>query len=115
MSTLKLVHIVSLLLILDLSSNAQSAQLKSHSKTYSTHKNESNTNTTAAKTSEIDKTRALTTIRYYTDIDQHVVQAPTRYTIAPANATALCWDGTYSFSHHSRGTCSRHGGVKKWL
>lgn len=29
--------------------------------------------------------------------------------------TALCNDGTYSYSKHRKGTCSRHGGVKKWL
>jgi uncharacterized protein DUF3761 len=33
----------------------------------------------------------------------------------PKGATALCADGTYSFSQHRRGTCSHHGGVKKWL
>ena len=33
----------------------------------------------------------------------------------PKGATALCRDGTYSFSKHHSGTCSRHGGVKKWL
>jgi hypothetical protein len=30
-------------------------------------------------------------------------------------ATALCRDGTYSYSASRRGTCSRHGGVKEWL
>jgi hypothetical protein len=34
---------------------------------------------------------------------------------APKGATALCADGTYSFSQHRRGTCSHHGGVKEWL
>lgn len=29
--------------------------------------------------------------------------------------TALCWDGTYSYSQHRRGTCSWHGGVREWL
>lgn len=31
------------------------------------------------------------------------------------NATALCRDGTYSYSSNRRGTCSHHGGVKYWL
>lgn len=31
------------------------------------------------------------------------------------NATALCRDGTYSYSANRRGTCSHHGGVKYWL
>jgi hypothetical protein len=34
---------------------------------------------------------------------------------APAGASAQCRDGTYSFSQHRSGTCSRHGGVAAWL
>jgi uncharacterized protein YraI len=34
---------------------------------------------------------------------------------APPGATALCRDGTYSFSQSRSGTCSHHGGVAKWL
>lgn len=33
----------------------------------------------------------------------------------PAGATALCRDGSYSFSQSRRGTCSHHGGVSRWL
>ena len=33
----------------------------------------------------------------------------------PAGATALCKDGTYSFSTTRSGTCSHHGGVASWL
>jgi Protein of unknown function (DUF3761) len=33
----------------------------------------------------------------------------------PPGATALCKDGTYSFSKHRSGACSYHGGVAKWL
>ena len=33
----------------------------------------------------------------------------------PAGATAICRDGTYSFSQHHSGTCSYHGGVAQWL
>lgn len=29
--------------------------------------------------------------------------------------TARCRDGSYSYSHHHRGTCSHHGGVAVWL
>ena len=32
----------------------------------------------------------------------------------PPNATAQCRDGTWSFSRHRSGTCSRHGGVAAW-
>lgn len=31
------------------------------------------------------------------------------------NATAICKDGTYSYSQNRRGTCSHHGGVQNWL
>jgi len=34
---------------------------------------------------------------------------------SPAGATALCRDGSYSFSASHRGTCSHHGGVGQWL
>lgn len=29
--------------------------------------------------------------------------------------TALCVDGTYSYSQHRQGTCSHHGGVAYWF
>jgi hypothetical protein len=32
----------------------------------------------------------------------------------PQGDTALCRDGTYSFSQHRDGTCSHHGGVQRW-
>jgi hypothetical protein len=34
---------------------------------------------------------------------------------APAGATALCVDGSYSYSQTRSGTCSHHGGVAQWL
>lgn len=54
-------------------------------------------------------------IKYYTNSSGERVQSPTHYNSAPSGATALCWDGTYSFSQSRRGTCSHHGGVKIWL
>jgi hypothetical protein len=33
----------------------------------------------------------------------------------PAGATALCKDNTYSMSKHHAGSCSKHGGVAKFL
>ena len=53
--------------------------------------------------------------KYYTNSEGIRVQSPTYYNSVPAGATALCRDGTYSFSRNRRGTCSHHGGVKKWL
>jgi len=45
--------------------------------------------------------------------------APTAPTTAgantPANATARCKDGTYSYSKGHTGACSHHGGVAEWL
>ena len=43
------------------------------------------------------------------------VKRPTAATQVPAGATALCRDGSYSFSQSRRGTCSYHGGVRTWL
>ena len=54
-------------------------------------------------------------VRYYTNVNGYRVQSPTYYNSAPAGATALCRDGTYSFSRNRRGTCSHHGGVARWL
>ena len=34
---------------------------------------------------------------------------------APAGASALCKDGTYSSTATKRGACAHHGGVKSWL
>ncbi len=52
---------------------------------------------------------------YYTNCDGQRIQRPTYYNSRPAGATAICRDGTYSFSTHRRGTCSGHGGVQAWL
>jgi uncharacterized protein YgiM (DUF1202 family) len=54
-------------------------------------------------------------VKHYTNSLGERVQSPTYYNTAPAGATALCRDGTYSFSKNRRGTCTHHGGVAKWL
>ncbi|WP_296598805.1 DUF3761 domain-containing protein [Phenylobacterium sp.] len=51
----------------------------------------------------------------YTDVDGHEVSSPVFTPSAPPGASARCRDGSYSFSHHRRGTCSHHGGVADWL
>lgn len=52
---------------------------------------------------------------YYTNAYGQEVQSPTYYPYVPEGASALCRDGTYSFSKTRRGTCSHHGGVAMWL
>jgi hypothetical protein len=51
----------------------------------------------------------------YRNVDGICVPRPTQADAPPAGATAECKDGTYSFSKHRSGTCSHHGGVKRWL
>lgn len=43
------------------------------------------------------------------------VHSPAYAPSVPPGATAICGDGTYSFSQNRRGTCSHHGGVAEWL
>lgn len=45
------------------------------------------------------------------------VYDPPAYSRPPPSttATALCMDGTYSYSQNRQGTCSYHGGVSSWL
>jgi hypothetical protein len=48
----------------------------------------------------------------YINVDGNCIASPSSN---PAGATAQCNDGTYSYSQHRSGTCSRHGGVGRWL
>lgn len=52
---------------------------------------------------------------HYTNVDAERVRRPTFSKSVPAGASAQCRDGSYSFSRNRRGTCSRHGGVARWL
>lgn len=58
---------------------------------------------------------AQSEIKYYTNSKGERVQSPTKYSSAPAGSTALCRDGTYSFSRSRRGTCSHHGALRNGL
>lgn len=62
-------------------------------------------------------TTPLSNNRYYTNSRGERVHSPaySQKNKVPVGATALCRDGTYSFSRSRRGTCSHHGGVAKWL
>lgn len=44
---------------------------------------------------------------YYLNSSGHWVHRPVRANHIPPGATAHCRDGTYSFSEHHQGTCSR--------
>jgi hypothetical protein len=68
---------------------------------------------TQAEPNEAD----LTTHNHYTNKSGQIVHSPSKSRTgrAPANASAKCRDGSYSFSQHHRGTCSRHGGVAEWM
>lgn len=59
---------------------------------------------------------ALSNDRSYTNSDGQQVHSPAYSSGGvPTGATAVCGDGTYSFSQHRQGTCSHHGGVSRWL
>jgi hypothetical protein len=51
----------------------------------------------------------------YVNAAGNTVCKPVESSTQPAGATAECEDGTYSFSESRSGTCSHHGGVKRWL
>jgi len=70
---------------------------------------------TTYSTSKYQSAQPTEPIEYYQNSFGETVQSPTHYTGNPAGSTAICWDGTYSFSRSRRGTCSRHGGVMEWL
>lgn len=51
---------------------------------------------------------------HYENRDRHWVHSPMHSLSRPSGARAHCGDGTWSFSQHHRGTCSRHSGVAGW-
>ncbi len=51
---------------------------------------------------------------YYKNSNGACTKSPTASISWPAGASAKCRDGSYSFSAHRSGTCSRHGGVAAW-
>ncbi len=74
---------------------------------------------TAAKPKAVPKTTAQAAPKpaqcgadYYVNSSGNCVHRPSDN---PSGATALCKDGTYSYSQHRSGTCSGHGGVRTWL
>jgi len=50
----------------------------------------------------------------YTNVDGNEVARPYVAPSLPVGVSAICRDGSYSFSQHRQGTCSGHGGVAEW-
>lgn len=65
--------------------------------------------------SQQTQSSGLSNNHYYKNSDGNFVHSPAYSDAIPEGATAQCVDGTYSFSQHRQGTCSRHGGVDEWL
>lgn len=57
----------------------------------------------------------LSNNNHYVNSSGNVVHSPAKAPSVPQGATAVCGDGSYSFSQHRQGTCSHHGGVSRWL
>ena len=51
----------------------------------------------------------------YVNTYGNTVCSPYSSPTTPSGASAICRDGTYSFSQSRSGTCSHHGGVSRWL
>jgi hypothetical protein len=58
---------------------------------------------------------ALSNDHHYVNSSGNVVHSPAKSSLVPQGASAQCRDGSYSFSQHHQGTCSRHGGVSQWM
>jgi hypothetical protein len=59
-----------------------------------------------------------TTYKAYSSMclkSDYKVPAAATASAAPAGATGMCKDGTYTMAKTHQGACSSHGGVSKWL
>lgn len=63
---------------------------------------------------KIIPTEELSNDNSYVNVDGNQVHSPAYADSIPVGASAICRDGTYSFSQHRQGTCSGHGGVAMW-
>jgi Protein of unknown function (DUF3761) len=51
---------------------------------------------------------------YHRNVDGKIVHSPSCGRPSEGHETAICRDGSHSYSMHHRGTCSHHGGVARW-
>lgn len=63
---------------------------------------------------EITNDESLSNDNSYINVDGNKIHYPAYADSIPSGASAMCRDGTYSFSQHRQGTCSGHGGVASW-
>ena len=52
---------------------------------------------------------------YYTNSSGQLIPSPRCGKSQGTHASAICRDGSHSYSRHHRGTCSKHGGVRRFL
>jgi Protein of unknown function (DUF3761) len=52
--------------------------------------------------------------RHYTNSSGVLVHSPSCGNATEGHETAICRDGSHSYSMHHSGTCSHHGGVAQW-
>jgi hypothetical protein len=73
---------------------------------------------TVTRTPTLTRTNTLTPTKTHTRLPTATynpnVIIPVAPGVCPAGATAICTDGTVSYSAHRQGTCSHHGGVAQW-
>lgn len=70
---------------------------------------------TVAEPSLTPSGNGLSNDNTYTNSLGNTVHSPAYSDSVPVGASAICGDGTYSFSQSRRGTCSHHSGVARWL
>ena len=95
-------------------------QVKSNIETHATQEVEEVKQITAPSNviktdTKVNSDIPLSNDNYYTNSAGNEVHSPAYAPSIPAGASAICRDGTYSFSQNRRGTCSHHGGVAQWL
>jgi hypothetical protein len=106
---------ITALSLLALSSSSLFSQSQQTQTNSSSQQTSSSTTQKPSSGTQQNADQKTTKTHTYTNSSGQRVQSPTKSSSVPAEATAQCRDGSYSFSQNHRGTCSHHGGVAKWL